>query len=143
GLLVGEADLRRASAEALARLPEEGHPMLREAIGHADVSVRRAAVYGLAATRANWALLILQQVQHTEQQWFVRSAIQDMLAQWLEPAGRAPKPYSAPEATGWLIAWAAEKEIGVPPGPGAVDVLLRALQEGDENTRHAAADLLG
>src|SRR5579859_1093325 len=89
GLLVGDDDLRRACAEALARLPEEGHPMLREAIGHTDISVRRAAVYGLAATRAEWAMQILQQVQHTEQQWFVRSAIQDMLAQSSEAAGRA------------------------------------------------------
>jgi HEAT repeat protein len=143
GLLVGDDDLRRACAEALARLPEEGQPMLREAIGHADVSVRRTAVYGLAATRTDWALLILQQVQHTEQQWFVRGAIQDVLAQWLEPAGRAPKPYTAPDATGWLIAWTAEQGLGVPPGPGAMEVLLRALQEGDDNTRHAAADLPG
>jgi HEAT repeat protein len=143
GLLVGDDDLRRACAEALARLPEEGHPMLREAIGHTDVSVRRAAVYGLAATRADWALQILQQVQHTEQQWLVRSALQDMLAQSLEPAGRAPKPIAAPEATGWLIAWAAEQGIGVPPGRGALEVLLRALRDGDDNTRRAAADLLG
>ena len=142
GLLVGDDELRRACAEGLARLPEEGHPMLREAIGHTDVSVRRAAVYGLAATRADWALLILQQVQHTEQQWIVRSAIQDMLAQWLETAERAPKPYTSPEATGWLIAWAAAQGLGVPPGHGAVDVLMRALREGDDNTRRAAADLL-
>jgi HEAT repeat protein len=143
GLLVGDDDLRRACAESLARMPEEGHPMLREAIGHADVSVRRAAVYGLATTRADWALSILQQIQHTEQQWLVRSAIQDMLAQWLEPAGRAPKTYTAPEATGWLIAWAAQQGLGVPPGRGAFEVLLRALREGDENTRQAAADYLG
>jgi HEAT repeat protein len=142
GLLVGDDDLRRACAEALARLPEEGHPMLREAIGHAEVSVRRAAVYGLAATRADWALLILQQVQHTEQQWFVRSAIQDVLAQRTEPGRGMPKAYSDPAATGWLIAWAAQQGIGVPPGRGAYEVLLRALNEGDDNTRHAAADLL-
>lgn len=143
GLLVGDDDLRRACAEALARLPEDGHAMLREAIGHADVSVRRAGVYGLAATRADWAIAILQQVQHTEQQWFVRSAIQDVLAQWQNASARAPKPYSAPDATGWLIAWAAQQGLGVPPGHGAVEVLTRALAEGDENTRRAAADFLG
>jgi HEAT repeat protein len=143
GLLVGDDELRRACAEALARLPEVGHPMLREAIGHTDLAARRAAVYGLAATRADWALPILQQVLRGEQQWFVRSAAQDVLAQWLEPGGRAPKPYTPPEATGWLIAWAAQQGLGVPPGRGAVDVLSRALHEGDEPTRRAAADALG
>ncbi len=143
GLLVGDDDLRRACAEALARLPEDGHAMLREAIAHTDVSVRRAGVYGLAATRADWALAILQQVQHTEQQWLVRSAIQDMLAQWQDASARAPKPLSAPDATGWLIAWAAEQGQGVPPGRGAFDVLLRALADGDDHTRRAAADFLG
>ena len=143
GLLVGDDDLRRACAEALARLPEDGHAMLREAIAHTDVSVRRAGAYGLAATRADWALAILQQVQHTEQQWFVRSAIQDALAQWQDAAARAPKPLSAPDATGWLIAWAAEQGQSVPPGRGAVEVLLRALADGDDNTRRAAADFLG
>jgi HEAT repeat protein len=143
GLLVGDDDLRRACAEALARLPEDGHAMLREAIGHADVSVRRAGVYGLAATREDWARAILQQVQHTEQQWFVRSAIQDMLAQWVDTSARAPKPYSPPDATGWLIAWAAQQGLGVPRGQGALEVLFRALAEGDDNTRRAAADFLG
>jgi HEAT repeat protein len=143
GLLVGDDELRRACAEALARLPEEGHPMLHEAIGHADLSVRRAAVYGLAATRADWAISILKQLQTTEQQWFVRSAAQDVLAQLENPAARAPRPYTQPEATGWLIAWAAGQGLGVPPGRGAIEVVTRALQEGDEHTRLAAADALG
>jgi HEAT repeat protein len=142
-LLVGDDDLRRACAEALARLPEDGHAMLREAIGHADVSVRRAGVYGLAATGADWALAILQQVQLTEQQWFVRSAIQDVLAARTDVAARAPKPYLAPDATGWLIAWAAQQGQSVPPGRAANEVLLRALSDGDDNTRRAAADFLG
>src|SRR5579859_2547199 len=142
GLLVGDDELRRACAEALARLPEFGHPMLREAIGHEDLSVRRAAVFGLAATRADWALAILKQVQHSEQQWFVRSAAQDVLSQWLEPAGRAPRPGVPPESAGWLIAWAAQQGLGVPPGRGAIEVLNRALQDGDEPTRRAAIDEL-
>jgi hypothetical protein len=100
-------------------------------------------VYGLAATRADWALAIFRQVQQTEQQWFVRSAAQDMLSQWLEPAGRAPKPNTPLETTGWLIAWAAQQGLGVPPGRGALALLGRALQEGDEPTRRAAADALG
>jgi hypothetical protein len=59
GLLVDDDELRRACAEALAWLPEEGYPVLREAISRADLSLRRAAVYRLAATRTDWALAIL------------------------------------------------------------------------------------
>ena len=143
GLLAGDDGLRRACAEALARLPEDGHSMLREAIEHADLSVRRAAVYGLAATRADWALPILQKTLRAEQQWFVRSAAEDVLAHWLEPVDRAPKAYTAPDATGWLIAWAAQQGLGVPAGHGAMEVLNHALREGEEPIRRAAADSLG
>jgi HEAT repeat protein len=82
-------------------------------------------------------------VQHTDQQWFVRSAAQDVLALGQEPGGRAPKPYSQPEVTVRLIAWAAQQGLSVPPGRGAVEVLKRALQEGGEGTPRAAAHAPG
>jgi HEAT repeat protein len=47
-----------------------------------------------------------------------------------------------PEALGWLIAWAAQQGVGVPPGPAALEVLHRALREGDPATRRAAAEAL-
>ena len=143
GLLTGDDDLRRACAEALAREVEVGHPVLQEAIAHADLSVRRAAVYGLAATRADWAIKTLEDVQRNEQQWYVRSAAQDMLAWLNEPERRGPRPYAAPDALGWLIAWAAKQGVGVPPGEAALEVLYSALDDGDEPTRRAAADALG
>jgi HEAT repeat protein len=143
GLLSGDDTLRRACAEALARQPEEGHPVLQEAIQHPDLSVRRAAVYGLAATQADWARALLESVQVHEQEWFVRSAAQDILSQWKDPTARLPRPYAPPEQQAWLVTWAAERGLGVPPGRGAVEVLTRALLEGDEPTRRAAAGALG
>lgn len=139
GLLSGDDDLRRACAEALARNEEEGHPVLKEAIAHDDLAVRRAAVYGLAATARDWAVTLLEKVQHNEQQWLVRSAAEDVLAQLNAPARRAPQPQPQPEAMGWLIAWAAAHGLGVPPGAAAMEVLRRALREGDAPTRRAAA----
>ena len=143
GLLGGDDDLRRGCAEALARLVEEGHPLLQEAIAHDDLAVRRAAVYGLAATKADWAYQQLDDVQRNESQWLVRSAAQEVMAQRKEPQDRTTKPYQAPESLGWLIAWAAQQGTGVPPGRAAIDVLNRALREGDESTRRAAAEALG
>ena len=143
GLLIGDDMLRRACAEALARYVEEGHPVLKEAIAHADLAVRRAAVYGLAATRTEWAKDTLRQLLLTEQQWFVRSATQDVLALMNDASSRAPQPYAPPQSLGWLVAWAARNGLGVPPGRGALTVLTRALNEGDEAIRRAAAEALG
>ncbi|MCC7359235.1 MAG: HEAT repeat domain-containing protein [Anaerolineales bacterium] len=143
GLLVGDENLRRACAEALAANAEEGFPVLKEAVVHADLSVRRAGVYGLAATREDWAFALLNDLQHNEQQWFVRSAAADVLARHNDPAARAPRPIELPEAQGWLIGWAATQGLGVPPGPGALDVLNRAAAQGDEATQRAAAGALG
>ena len=142
GLLSGDDNLRRACAEALARNEEEGHPVLKEAIAHDDLSVRRAAVYGLAATAQDWAFGLLEKLQHTEQQWLVRTAAQDVLTRLREPGSQAPRPHEPPESLGWLIAWAAQQGLGVPPGPAAREVLRRALREGDPPTRRAAAEML-
>jgi HEAT repeat protein len=143
GLLVGDDNLRRACAEALARHVEEGHPVLQEAISHADLAVRRAAVFGLAATHTDWSVPLLEDVLHREQQWFVRSAAADALQQLRDASARAPRPTLAPENLGWLVAWAAGQGLGVPPGRGAVEVLNRAARDGREDTRGAAAGALG
>jgi HEAT repeat protein len=142
-LLNGDNALKRTCAEALARDEETGHALLKEAIVHADLGVRRAAVYGLAATRAPWAIKILEDVQRTEQQWYVRSAAQDVLERLGETNQRAPRANVSPDAQGWLIAWAAGQGRGVPPGEAAVQVLYDALADGDEPTRRAAAEALG
>jgi HEAT repeat protein len=143
GLTNGDDQLRQACAEALARHAEEGHPLLKEAVANDDLAVRRAGVYGLAAVNQTWSWELLERLQHTEQQWYVRSAIQELLAAAQQPAARAPKPYAQPESQGWLVAWAATQGLGVPPGRAAIDVLNRALKEGDGPTRRAAMDALG
>jgi HEAT repeat protein len=143
GLMQGDDAVRRACAQALARQPEVGHPLLQEAIAVEDLGARRAAVYGLAETREAWALQKLEEVQHKEQQWIVRNAAVEMVERLKQGSRRAPRPYSPPEAQGWLVAWAAKQGTGVPPGRAAVSVLNRALKEGDEAHRRAAAESLG
>jgi HEAT repeat protein len=142
GLLAGDDNLRRACAEALARNEEEGHPVLMDAIAHDDLAVRRAAVYGLAAAERDWATDLLEKMQVNEQQWLVRTAAQDVLARLREPVARAPRPMPAPEALGWLIAWAAQQGLAVPPGPAALAILHRAAREGDAPIQRAAAEAL-
>ena len=139
----GDDEVRRASAMALARNSEVGHAALTEAIANENLSMRRAAVYGLAATRAEWAYKIVENVQINEQQWIVRNAAVEMMALIKEPPDLSPKPYPAPDALGWLVSWAASQGTGVPPGKAAIDVLNKALSSGDEVNRRAAAGALG
>ena len=145
GLMQGDDNVRQACAQALARQPELGHPLLQEAMTVEDIGARRAAVFGLADTRADWALKRLEEVQHNEQQWIVRNAAVEFVERWQKgPTARhTPRPYEPPESQGWLIAWAAKQGTGVPPGKAAIDVLNRALKEGDELWRRAAAESLG
>jgi hypothetical protein len=143
GLHTGDDSVRRACAEALARREAEGHPRLKDALAHADLAVRRAAVYGLGAVRQDWALALLEGIARSEPQWIVRIAAQEIVARWHDLASRAPRPLVPPHALGWLIAWAARHDIGVPSGPAAEEVLLRALREGGEVTQRAAADAIG
>jgi len=143
GLTEGEDNVRQACAQALARLPESGHPMLKEAVTLPDLLTRHAAVYGLLNTQADWALKLLEDMQGHETEWLVRNAVVEALAQWKTPPDQAPKPYPATDSLGWLIAWAASKGTGVPPGKAAVEVLNRALKEGEEPYRCAAAAAIG
>jgi HEAT repeat protein len=143
GLVQGDDTLRQACAQALARQSEVGHPLLKEAVTHENIGVRRAAVYGLADTHAEWAKTLLEGVQKNEQQWIVRNAAVEKLEQWKAPVDHKPRPFLPPESQGWLVSWAASKGTGVPPGRAAIEVLNRALKEGDEATRLAAAQSLG
>jgi HEAT repeat protein len=143
GLMQADDNVRQACAQALARQPELGHPLLQEAIAVEDLAARRAAVFGLADTHADWALKKLEEVQHNEQQWIVRNAAVEIVERWRKGPRFTPQPYQPPESQGWLIAWAAQRGTGVPPGRAAIDLLGRAMKEGDELWRRAAAESLG
>jgi HEAT repeat protein len=142
GLLMGDDGVKQACAQALGRHPELGHPVLKETIANPDLGVRRATLYGLAEVGEEWANKSIEDAQRNEQEWYVRNAANELYARIQEPPDRRPKPYLQPEAQGWLVAWAAQKGMAVPPGKGAIEVLNRALKEGDEPARIAAAEAL-
>jgi len=143
GLMQGDDALKQACAQALARNAEFGPDLLKEAIAHENLTVRRAALFGLADLKAEWAIKIIDEMQTKEQEWIVRNAAVAVIEQ-LKGAGEIPlQPYAPPEAQGWLVAWAASRGAGVPPGKGAIDILNRAFKEGEERVRLAAAQSLG
>lgn len=142
-LTEGSEQLRHAVAEAMAALPDEGHPILYDAISHEDMMVRRAAVFGLRRVRATWATLALYRAFLEDDQWYVRSAAQQAFQDLQNDQRRGPQPYPAVSDIPWLVTWAASHGEGVPAGEAGAAVLHKALQEGDVDVRIMAARVLG
>lgn len=140
----GDETLQVEAARALAHQGEEGYRALREALGHDDFMVRRAAAYGLGEIDAIWARELLEQTARDDAQWIVRSAATTVLSEQEQKAKPTPpSPPPIPWDMGWLIAWAAEQGEGVGIGEAAFGPLLRALAEGPAPIRRAAAQTLG
>jgi HEAT repeat protein len=142
GLNHGDNAVRQACAQALARHVEMGHELLVEAAQNENIGTRRAGLYGLADVEAEWPRPIIEKAQREDKEWFVRTAAEVLMHRFTESAAQSPTPYAPPESQGWLIAWAASKGMGVPPGRAAIEVVNRALKEGEEPARLAAAEAL-
>src|SRR5690606_29781192 len=54
GFTEGSESIRQAAAIAFAALPDEGYPILHDAIADADMALRRAAVFGLRRIGTTW-----------------------------------------------------------------------------------------
>jgi HEAT repeat protein len=132
--------LRRAAAEVLSMNPEEGFHLLREALSANDLMTRRAAIYGLRRMPATAEIeRLLEEVHFNDTQWVVRGAAEEAVASLRAEAEKVLEPQPSPEQMGWLVAWAAERGEGVAPGDAGRYTLRRALNEGDVDTRIAAA----
>jgi HEAT repeat protein len=135
--------LRHAVAEAMAALPDEGHPTLYDAISHEDMMVRRAAAFGLRRIRAAWAMGELYRVFLQDDQWYVRSAAQQAFLDLQNDQQRGPVHYPAVSEIPWLVNWAASRGESIPPGEASIQVLLEAMREGDTDMRALATRILG
>jgi HEAT repeat protein len=139
-----EAEAQRVAAEILAELGPEGHAVLREGAQDQDLMVRRAAIYGLAASGQPWAAEILQELQKDDQ-WLVRNAAVEALASIEADEETTLPQLTLPQAETepWLINWAAERGEGTGVGEAAMATLMRALNEGEFAVRVAAVETLG
>lgn len=139
-LLEGDDELRPVAAAALARCGEEGVDLLHELADSGDVMTRRAVVSGLAQIGARDTL---EKMAREDGQWIVRTAataaLEDLEAQEKSP-GAPPLPDI--EQLPWLISWAATLGEGVGLGDAALQMLRRALAEGDTQIRLAAVQAL-
>ncbi|MFO7322480.1 MAG: HEAT repeat domain-containing protein [Chloroflexota bacterium] len=143
-LTEGSEQVRQAAAIAFAAMPEEGYPILHEAIADQDMMIRRAAIFGLRRIRTTWALIDIYRAFLEDEQWYVRSAAQQAFQESQFGRDRA---FSAlrpnPAEMTWLEEWAGSKGESVPQGDGALQLLVRALQDAEPEVRALAALALG
>lgn len=142
-LTEGSEQIRQAVAESLAAIPDEGHPVLYDAITHEEMMVRRAAAFGLRRIRTNWAISALYRAFLEDDQWYVRSAAQQAFQDIQNDENKGPQNYPTVDSITWLVNWAASRGEGVPAGEAAIQVLMKALQEGEPELRALAARALG
>jgi HEAT repeat protein len=141
-LTQGSERLRQAIAEALAAIPEEGYPILYDAIGDEDMMLRRAAVYGLRRIRTTWSLIAIYRAFLEDDQWYVRFAAQQAFQELQHGREDGPVGYVPADEMTWLAHWAAQHGEKLPSGEGANHVLLKALQEGEPDIRVLSAAAL-
>ncbi|MCU0481937.1 MAG: hypothetical protein MUE54_12125 [Anaerolineae bacterium] len=137
--------LRQAVAEAFAALPEEGYPVLYDAISHEDLMVRRAAIFGLRRINAPWALVAVYKASTEDDEWYVRSAAeQAFLEMQFGQTASGVRPMPDVESLEWLRDWInslgdAAKRITV----GGDALLRKALEEGDTETQALSVANIG
>jgi HEAT repeat protein len=142
-LLHGDEALRRACAEALSNDPDEGYPTLEEGSSHPDPLVRRSVVFGLRRIKQDWVIKTLQRIRDSDAQWVVKDAAAQVLAEFDQLDPRIPQPLPPVAHVPWLIGFAAERNMVVPSGKAAVDLIHRALKEGNEEQILSALYYLG
>ncbi|WP_420642127.1 NACHT domain-containing protein [Candidatus Leptofilum sp.] len=141
--LIGEDEtLSQIVAEGLAMNGSRGTEILKEALGDADIQVRRAAVLGLATLDERWVEKQLVQVERHDDEWFVRSAANGALetlrarrkaAKWVPPN---------PADQRWLtMAFRPNGRI-VPDGAAAMPFLVQIISESDDSKLRASAATL-
>jgi HEAT repeat protein len=139
----GSEQLRQAVAETFADIPDEGYPILYDAMQDEEMLLRRASVFGLKRVKSGWALIAIYRAFLEDEQWYVRSAAQLAFQELQYGGDRGPKSYPPVEGINWLNQWANGRGENVPPGEGATQMLLKALQEGEPPIRQFAAAALG
>jgi len=137
-LLEGSDQLRRAAAEAFATIPEKGFEILREGSNLDDLVTRRAVIYGLRKVNEPWSIEILEKLHRDDNQWVIKDAaiqaIEDLKRQDPSDQRLTTPLHEIP----WLVAFAGDLGQGLSPGKSAQAMLLRVLDEGNDDEILAA-----
>ncbi|MBN1640107.1 MAG: HEAT repeat domain-containing protein [Anaerolineae bacterium] len=133
---------RQVAAELLAEMEGEGQELLRQAAEMEDMYIRRAAMFGLAALGEPWALHVVDRARRDDGEWFVRSAAEEVMQRLDGAVPRIVPDAAGLEANGWLVDWATSNDVACASPEDARQALIRALQQGNQRIKVAAADAL-
>ncbi|MEZ4667347.1 MAG: HEAT repeat domain-containing protein [Anaerolineae bacterium] len=139
----GSEALRQVIAESFADIPQEGYPILYDAIQDDEMMLRRAAVFGIRRLKSDWAMLAIYRAFLEDTQWYVRSAAQIAFQEMRYGGNEGPRNYPPLESIKWLNEWAAAHGENISPDDSANDVLLKAMREGKNEIRAYATANIG
>lgn len=144
-LATGSENLRQAIAEAFAAIPDEGYPVLYDAILHEDIMIRRAAVFGLRRINTAWALITMYRASLEDPEWYVRSAAeQAFLEMQFGDIATGPRVYPRVESISWLREWVTEAaEDAMRPDQNPEELLRLALERGDDEIQRLSIANIG
>ncbi len=131
-----------AAAEALACNPDEGWPMLQDAIEMKNLLTRRAAVFGVARIPQDWVDEIIHRVQLEDDQWVVRGAASEVLERRQNPPWHVHLPVQDVSELAWLQAFAQKEGMAVAPGRAALEMVRRALNKGSQEEKISALEAI-
>ena len=135
--------VRQAVAETFAAIPDEGHSLLYHAVEHEDIMIRRAAIFGLRRIRTDWALIAVYRVFLDDQQWYVRSAAQQVFLDMQSVERQGARSYPPIETMPWLMRWASELEDESFMEASSDELLTKAIEDETPIIRHLAAATIG
>ncbi|MFQ5398389.1 MAG: NACHT domain-containing protein [Anaerolineae bacterium] len=143
-LVRGDDYMSRAAAEGLALNGRHGEEILREAVEEEELTVRRAAIRGLALLDAEWVLPLLHHIEYHDPEWLVQTAAAE--AQEAIRGRSEPSPWERPAdlLRSWLVSTAKRLKQPVPSEEDIVPFLVHTLSAADVlELRQAAALWLG
>lgn len=125
------ADVQRAAAESLSAFPVLGYPALYAGMHSEEMSVRRAAVWGLGRVRSDWALIALNEALMEDREVFVKLAVQQVYIDSYEADSLGIHAYPDIPGIEWLQQWA-QKAIRnniIPDVQEDIPLLIAAIQQ--------------
>ncbi len=141
-LLDGDERTKQAVAEEFAGMRQNGYPTLYDAVQHPEMTVRRAALFGIRRVETEWASELIRQTWIGEEEWFARIvALEAFIKEQSGPYG--PPPPITPDQIEWVQEWAERNRIPLPSGRQSTRALQKALADPDLFYRAYGAIALG
>lgn len=102
-------EVRRAVTENLAAYHVIGYPTLKDMLESESISLRRAALYGVARTSTDWSWILIDRIFQNDTESFVRLASEVVIRQKFERYFYKLRPYPVPTEVPWFIEWEANQ----------------------------------